>query len=218
MALFKPFNMNFIRAAKPQILREVEIDLSTARTNEEFSISGDFLHVLNATGRLKIRMNEEYAPQLDLRKIKRITSPFYRLFLTNPAQTDVTEKVKLLVGTDAALKFEERRTSLVTITKVENETLTNAAGSTAYTVDISGYKNVRIYFDSTKDCTCLLYEYPENPNFVADYVYSEQIYLVDTDRKFTRVIDSAVGGLNLAIYNEDGADDMTYTLMIVGEK
>jgi len=218
MALFKPFDMDWIRSTNPSVLREVEIDLSTARVNEELRISGDFIHVLNATGRLKIRLNNEYAPQLDLRKIKRITSPFYRLYLNNPAQSGITEKVKLIVGTDAALKFEERRTSLVRLINKDDAVVTNAAGVGSFTIDISGYKNVRIYFDCNKDATVLIYEYPENPNFMADYVYSEQIYLVDTDRKFTRVIDSAIGGLTIAIYNEDSADDLTYDLSVVGEK
>jgi hypothetical protein len=151
-----------------------------------------------------------------MRKIKRMKTPFYRLYLTNAAQT--YGKVKMFVGTDAALLFEERRTSITNILQINNGTVTNAAGSTSHTLDLSGYKNIRIYFDSNKDATVILWTYPENASVLADYVYCDQISVVDTDRKFTRIIDSPIGGIQIGIYNEDGADDMTYDLVVMGEK
>jgi hypothetical protein len=55
MALFKQFDLDWVRQSKPSILREVDIDLSTARTDEVLHISGDFFHVVEQTGKLKIR-------------------------------------------------------------------------------------------------------------------------------------------------------------------
>jgi len=216
MALFKPFDMNFVRSSKPSILREVNISLASARNNEELQISGDFIHVLNQTGSCKIRINEDYAPQIDLRKIKRIVSPFYRIFLTNSAQT--YGNIKLLVGTDAQLHFEERRTSIENLLQIESGVVTFLAGSGGHTLDLSGYKNVTIYFSCDKNCTFMIWTYPENASVLADYVYSEQTGLTEDNRKMTRVLDFPVGGLQVGIYNEDSADDLTYDLIITGEK
>lgn len=216
MALFKPFDLNFIRASKPSILREVDISLATARANVEFQVSGDFIHVLNQTGSCKIRLNEEYAPQLDLRKIKRIISPFYRLFLTNSAQTYGT--IKLIVGTDAQLSFEERRTTFEQILSIASGSITFVGHVGGHTIDLSGYKNVCVYMDTDKNATVLIMSYPENASILADYVYAEEICLVADNRKFTRVFDYPVGALQLFIYNDDSADDMLYNLIITGEK
>ena len=215
MALFKPFDINFVRASKPSILREVNISLATARTNVELKVSGDFIHVLEQTGSCKIRINEEYSPQIDLRKIKIVITPFYRIFITNNAQT--YGKIKLILGTDAQLKFEERRTSIEQIVNIDSG-VTFIAGSGGHSLDLSGYKNVVLYFDCDKNTTVLIWTYPENASVLADYVYAEQIALVDDNRKFTRVLDFPVGGLQIGIYNEDGADDMTYTFIVTGEK
>lgn len=215
MALFKPFDLNFVRNSKPSILREVNISLATTRNNVELQLSGDFIHVLNQTGSCKFRLNEEYAPQLDFRKVKRITSPFYRLFLTNVAQT--RGAIKLIVGTDAQLHFEERRTSFESILS-ETGTITFAVGVGGFTMDLSGYKNVALYMDADKNSTVLIMTYPENASILADYVYCEQIALIDGDRKFTRILDFPCGAIQIFIYNEDSADTLTYNFAITGEK
>jgi len=216
MSLFKPFDLNYIRQTKPSVSRVIEIDLSSANEYKKFAYSGDFIHVLECKGNAELYLNEKHFSPVDLRKIKRIKAPFYQFFIKSSAQPNA--KLKLLLGVDASFQFEERRTSYTQLIKLDDESLTNAAGSTSHTINLAGFKSVKVYFDCNKNATVILYEYPLDSNVLADYTYSEQIGLVASDRKFTRVLNSVSGALQIAIYNEDSADDMTYDLIVTGEK
>lgn len=216
MALYKPFSIDQARRNPISPLREYTISLSTLRNWEEVTISGDFFHVLDCTGSCFIKINEQEAPELDMNRIKKINIPFYRIFVKNTAQT--SSYIKLLIGQGASFYFEERRTSIEPILSKTSETLTVLDGSTSYTLDLSGYKNVSVYFKCDKNATVLLWTYPKNASILTDYQYSDQVGLVSSNRIMNRVIDHPIGAIQIAIYNEDTADTMTYTLVVQGEK
>lgn len=68
------------------------LDLTTARANDEFRITGHGLFVLNISPflpiSLSIRLNESMNDSIDLRQVgRKILGPFYRFFITHPATT-----------------------------------------------------------------------------------------------------------------------------------
>lgn len=100
--------INFVRSQQPQIDVEPRIlDLGTARDNVEWLVQGDSLLVATITGAMTLRFNEKDAPLHDLQVERNFTlfgneSCFYRLFLTNTAQTG--KSVTLVVGKDVAFR------------------------------------------------------------------------------------------------------------------
>jgi hypothetical protein len=60
--------------------------LNTARTNAEIEIAADSVFVESITGSLAAKLNESDNDSLDLAVWKTITTPIYRLFLTNSVQ------------------------------------------------------------------------------------------------------------------------------------
>lgn len=71
--------------SKPEYYTTVDIALDSARTNEEFKYSGNFMWVDNqfARGKVTIRLNEKDHKELDLLRQKYISGPFYQFFITN---------------------------------------------------------------------------------------------------------------------------------------
>ena len=72
------------------------LPLNDARRDEEFVISGSYIYVLETDGNLSLRFNEISNDIIPLQKYRTIETPFYRLFLTNSAQTGKT--IKLAIG------------------------------------------------------------------------------------------------------------------------
>ena len=226
MALFKPFDLNLTRKQNPSNYRIKEIDLSTARVNQEIQISGDFIAVLETSGTCKIRINEQISPSIDLRKIQTITTPYYRLYVTNSAQTTGLHKVVLLLGTNASFAFTERKSCIETIEFISNHILTQATGNITKIYNLAGFKNVQIYINGNKYYTVRLLEYAEDTAILAGvgaYTTSDVESVLGfvgstTQPKYCKIIDHPLGAMEITIYNEDSADDLTYDIIIIGEK
>lgn len=60
----------------------IEIPLGVAKTNELIDIYGDYIGVVSITGdgACKIRLDHRHAPQIDLREIQEISSPFGKIY------------------------------------------------------------------------------------------------------------------------------------------
>lgn len=82
-----PEVINNLREKKPEFYDIVDIDLSTARDNLEYTKSGTFIWIDNqfARGSVTLRLNEPTFKELDLRHQKYISAPFVRFFITNVA-------------------------------------------------------------------------------------------------------------------------------------
>ena len=76
------------------------LPLNDARRDEEFVISGSYIYVLDTDGNLSLRFNEISNDIIPLQKYRTIETPFYRLFLTNSAQTGKTIKLAIGIETD----------------------------------------------------------------------------------------------------------------------
>lgn len=99
-----------IKANNSQVYATRTIDLSTARSNEEFSVAGNYFIILDATdlnANIQIRFNTLAADQLTFKKRQGVEVPFYRLFITNSAQAGKT--ITLIYGiNDTPLKIVDQ--------------------------------------------------------------------------------------------------------------
>lgn len=89
--------------ARPQIYKTVTLDLSTARSEVEVPLSGNYLVVFEATdfsSNVKVRFNESYMDALTLTKSRGLRIPFYRVFISNEAQAG--KSVTLIFGVSDA--------------------------------------------------------------------------------------------------------------------
>ncbi|KKK91844.1 hypothetical protein LCGC14_2708890, partial [marine sediment metagenome] len=79
--------LRYLETTKPVILQTITLDASTARTNAEYLVAGDFIMVesYNSTTPFHLRLNEKEIPALNLSRHRSITAPFYRFFITNVA-------------------------------------------------------------------------------------------------------------------------------------
>lgn len=77
--------LNHLIKAKPEFYKFVDIDLSTARTDQVYDEPGTFIWVDNhfARGEVTLRLNELKFGKFDLRHQKYIQGPFFRFFITN---------------------------------------------------------------------------------------------------------------------------------------
>ena len=82
-----------IRKNRPQVYKTRTLDLANARSNEEFTVAGNYIIVIDATdinSNVQIRFNELEADALTFKKRQGLKVPFYRMFLTNTAQAGKT--------------------------------------------------------------------------------------------------------------------------------
>ena len=70
-----------VEGAKGRYSR-IEIPLGVAQTNELIDIYGDYIGVVSITGdgTCKVRLDHRHAPQIDLREIQEISSPFGKIY------------------------------------------------------------------------------------------------------------------------------------------
>jgi len=217
MALNKPFDMKEIRDKKPQFMSIWEIPLDTQLTNYELKVTGDFFQILECTGEATIRMNEETAPEIEASKVKRVTAPFYRLFITTP-EAQSNGNIRFVIGKDAGFRMEERRTSFDTILDLQSETVAQGA-STNYSIpNVSGYKKIFIYLHSNKVAVFKINYQPLGNFQLGTYVEMEQIPQNNTSAFPIRIIDFPIKALQIGVSNDDTADDATVSLIVTGEK
>ena len=88
-----------IRRKRIKTYHVLDFTLDSARDNEVLHITGSYIYILNLDGACSIRLNEASSDSIDLLKFRVISSPFYRFFLTHPAQAGKT--LKLAIGVES---------------------------------------------------------------------------------------------------------------------
>lgn len=79
--------LNHLIKDQPEFYKFIDIDLSTARTDQIYDEPGTFIWVDNqfARGEVTLKLNELKFGKFDLRRQKYIQGPFFRFFITNVA-------------------------------------------------------------------------------------------------------------------------------------
>jgi len=91
-----------LRAQRVQVYNTFTVDLATARTDVEYIYTGNYIYVLEATDTdtlLQVKLNEKIRNLIPLYKGRGIRAPFYRLYLTNAAQTG--KSITLAIGVES---------------------------------------------------------------------------------------------------------------------
>lgn len=98
--------LNFDEIKKDRIKTHflITLNLNAANSNLELNLNGRFIYVLDispmTTQTASIRLNDPDSPSINLYWGRKIVSPFYRIFLTNPAQGAYAASLTLLIGAD----------------------------------------------------------------------------------------------------------------------
>lgn len=82
-----------LRSQRIQVYKTITFDLATARSNVELPFIGNYLYVIEATdnsANIQIRLNEIFRSNITVTKGRGLRAPFYRLYITNTAQTGKT--------------------------------------------------------------------------------------------------------------------------------
>ncbi|MBA7683796.1 hypothetical protein ES703_92181 [subsurface metagenome] len=102
--LWQPIPLDILKKKRPRHYQKITLDLGIARTNELFWCVGDFIGVETITGSCTIRINEVGRDTINLQKVKKTYTPFYRFYMTNTAQAGKT--LTLYIGGDAAFEID----------------------------------------------------------------------------------------------------------------
>ena len=85
-----------IKEEQPETYRTIELDLSVARENELIKFEGNSINPLNIEGSVEIRLNNASNSPILLERITYLQSPFYEIYISNPAQPD--KKATFVLG------------------------------------------------------------------------------------------------------------------------
>lgn len=99
--------LEMLRHRKPTLFSVVPLDTSEARNMKEYPTTGFSIFVQNpadASLPVYIQLNEADSPLIDITKIQKIITPFYRFFITNAAGVGT---LTLLIGKTPAFKVFE---------------------------------------------------------------------------------------------------------------
>jgi hypothetical protein len=88
-----------LKSGYVQLFTPYTIDLSTARTKEEFLEEGDTILIQRLDGIASIYPSSRNHPEIQLQFTRKINTPFDKFYLTNTAQTGKT--LQILIGRDA---------------------------------------------------------------------------------------------------------------------
>jgi hypothetical protein len=93
------YDFEYIKAYKPVTYQSILLDLSTARTKTPLEIEGTFLGIteLSAGASVSICLNEKFNQDILFDSEQQVDQPFYKIFITNTAQTGCT--VRLFIST-----------------------------------------------------------------------------------------------------------------------
>lgn len=94
-----PEKLEALKSGYVQLFTPYTIDLSTARTKEEFLEEGDTILIQRLDGTASIYPSSKNHPEIQLQFTRKINTPFDRFYLTNTAQTGKT--LQILIGRDA---------------------------------------------------------------------------------------------------------------------
>ena len=148
--------------------RKLYVDLGTEREDEEYELSGDFVMVEAIDGSLSIKLNDPQHPPINLEKVKTISSPFDRFYLTNSSQP--TRSAILYIGGDASFTADS---GLITIKDREVEdhhiftdvSLSQYDILTHYRIDASSKTKALIQVSSTGRATVYIQYSPDEDNW-----------------------------------------------------
>jgi hypothetical protein len=96
-------NFEELRAQRVQVYNTITVDLTTARSNEEYVFTGTYIYALNATditANVNVKFNELFRGEINLVKGRGVRCPFYRFYLSNAAQAGKT--ITLAIGIESA--------------------------------------------------------------------------------------------------------------------
>lgn len=82
-----------LKSQRVQVYKILQLDLATARTDEEFVITGNYVYAITATDvdtTASLRFNEQFRSLVPLYLGRGVKAPFYRVFITNTAQAGKT--------------------------------------------------------------------------------------------------------------------------------
>lgn len=122
-----------LKEIKPLLTKTFNIDVSQARTNQEFVISGQSIFVLNPeipTVPVQIRLNEPNTELLDLTQTRHIQAPFYQFFITNAVGVGV---LTFIVNKVSTVELEPATLNINIVAQTANIDVNLAA----QTVDIN---------------------------------------------------------------------------------
>lgn len=91
--------LDVIKKQRQKTYHILTFDLSTARNNELINITGSHIYIMTATGTANVRLNENSEDAIDLIKGRQINGVFYRIFLSNSAQSGTS--ITLAIGVES---------------------------------------------------------------------------------------------------------------------
>ncbi len=87
--------------------RQIDIDLSSAKPNQEFNLAGNFFYIKDAPGLteyIEVKVNSSGRPAVSWTKQTGFIQPFNRLYITTPAGQ--TGTMKILIASEAPALFD----------------------------------------------------------------------------------------------------------------
>lgn len=111
-----------IKIRRPQVYKLLTLDLTSARSEFEIPVAGNYMVVLDATDintSVGVRFNESYCDQATLKKRQGFKVPFYRFFITNAAQAGKSLTIAYGVN-ETPLEFIDQA-SVVEISSIANQ-------------------------------------------------------------------------------------------------
>lgn len=99
MTIFKQI-IDEIKKDRIKTYQILDLDLSIARSNNEFNIVGNYIYVLSLNGSINFCFNELTNDKVDLIEYRVIKTPFYRFFVNNEAQVGKTCKIAIGIETE----------------------------------------------------------------------------------------------------------------------
>lgn len=124
--------------ARPQIYKTLTLDLSTARSEIEVPVSGNYLVAYDSSdfsANVNIRFNESYMDALTITKSRGLRIPFYRVFISNEAQAGKTITLIFGVSDSAIEALAQVEVVMSGAVNLEEAVVEVATGPTLYNVD-----------------------------------------------------------------------------------
>lgn len=88
-------------------VRQIEIDLSVVKPDQEFNLAGNFFYIKDAPGlneSIEVKVNSSGTPAVSWTKQTGFIQPFNRLYITTP--TGQTGTMKILIAGEAPTLFD----------------------------------------------------------------------------------------------------------------
>jgi len=188
---------------------KLEFDLSDARENEEFNLTGDNIVPLDITGEINVKLNTTQDDNINLENARKITSPFHTLYFSNPAQAG--ETATLLIGGEAQFDAEGYSTFNVGITDrsaatweiLDGESVDSGATVTHVEIDVTDYGAYTALVSTDQQCTIYV-QFSQNGTDwydLTDSAGTSLEYTVDNEKKAIGINDVTTY-VRIVIYNE----------------